>query len=168
MLRRPNTPAQMYATVAAIFLIALGVLSLLIEGLGSWGAVDNVANRPQFLIWAVSGWTSIFWIAMGALALFAAPRLAAARTYALLAAGVFAVFAVWGFIDGNNVMSIFAADTTNNITHAVLAGPALVVGIMPRAAQPPHQAEAGHRADGMHRFSRTPSPQRARESAGSR
>jgi Domain of unknown function (DUF4383) len=168
MLKRPNTPAQWYATVAAMFLLALGVLSLVIEGAGSWGAVDNVANRPQFLIWAVSGWTSIFWIAMGALALFAAPRPAAARTYTLLAAVVFAVFAVWGFIDGNNVMSIFAADTTNNITHAVLAGLALVVGLMPRAALPPQETEAAHRADGMNRFSRTPSPQRARESAGSR
>ena len=105
---------------------------------------------------------------MGALALFAVPRLAAARSYAVLATVVFAVFAVWGFIDGNNVMSIFAADTTNNITHAILAALGLVAWLMPRPAQRPHEAAAAQYGDGTARFSRTHSGQRGRESATSR
>jgi hypothetical protein len=167
LLERPDTPAQWYAAVAGIFLVALGVLSLVIAGV-SFGTVGNVGNLPQFILWAVSGWTTIFWIAMGVLALLAVPRLDAARSYALLAGAVFAVFAVWGFIDGNDVMGIFAAGTTDNITHAVLAGLGFLVALAPRKAQRPHEADAASRANGAGRFSRTEQPARDRQALGQR
>jgi hypothetical protein len=44
----------------------------------------------------VSGWTAVFWIVMGGLGLLAAPRLDLARSYALTAALLFVVVAVWG------------------------------------------------------------------------
>src|SRR5919206_3150829 len=127
---RSAKPTQLYAAVAGVFLLVLGILSLVIEGPG-FGTVGNVSDQPQFLIWATSGWTSIFWIVMGALGLFALTRLGAARTYALAAGVVFAVVAVWGFISGDNAFGILAADTTNNITHAILAALGLLVGLMP-------------------------------------
>lgn len=37
----------------------------------------------------------------------------------LLAGVVFAVLAVWGFIGVNDVAEIIAADTTNNVMHAI-------------------------------------------------
>jgi hypothetical protein len=83
------------------------------------------------------------------------PRLASARSFALFAGVVFAVFAVWGFIDGDNVMSIFAADTTNNITHAILAVLGFAVGLMPSTGPQPHETEAASRANHIGRFSRT-------------
>ena len=46
----------------------------------------------------------------------------------------FAVAAIWGFIDGNDVVGLVVADTTNNITHAILAALGLVTGLMPRSA----------------------------------
>src|SRR5579885_3513811 len=98
LFERPDSPAQAYAVIAGLFLVALGVLSLIIKGV-SFGAVGNVANQPQFLIWAVSGWTTILWIVMGGLGLIAAGRLDSARSYALFAGIVFAVLCVWGFID---------------------------------------------------------------------
>jgi hypothetical protein len=84
----------------------------------------------------------------------------------MFAAVVFGVFAVWGFIDGDNVMSIFAADTTNNITHAILAGLAMVVALMPRAVLRPHEAGGPARVDAGDRFSRTQERERGRQSVG--
>lgn len=138
LLERPDSAAQTYAVVAGLFLVALGVLSLIFESV-SFGSVGSVGDQPQFLIWAVSGWTTIFWIVMGGLGLVAAGRLDSARSYALFAGIVFAVACVWGFIDGNNVVSIIAADTTDNITHGVLAALGLLAGLMPRAAQRPRE-----------------------------
>jgi hypothetical protein len=141
-----DAPAQWYAAVVGVFLLALGILSLIIDT-GGWGGVGNVSDQPQFIIWATSGWTCIFWIVMGALGLFALTRADRARTYALVAGVVFAVVAIWGFIDGNNVFGIFAADTTNNITHAIIAGLGLLIGLMPLSAQRPQKATgAGHPA----------------------
>jgi hypothetical protein len=137
----PDTPAQLYAGAAGLFLVALGILSLIFEG-GNFGSVGRVGDQPEFLIWSVSGWTAIFWIVMGAIGLLCMARLDSARSYAMFAGVVFAVVAVWGFIDGNNVASILAADTTNNITHAVLGALGLLTGMMPRAAQRPSEAHA--------------------------
>jgi hypothetical protein len=73
-------------------------------------------------------------MATGALGLFAASRVGAARMFALTAGVVFAVMAVWRFIDGEAVASIFAVDTTDNISYAAIAGVGLVLGLMPESA----------------------------------
>jgi hypothetical protein len=138
LFERPDTPAQTYSAIAGLFLVALGVLSLIFASV-DFGTVGPIAAQPEFLIWSVSGWTAIFWIAMGCLGLLATPRLSSARTYALLSGIVFAVVAVWGFIDGNDVFELFAADTTNNVTHAVLGALGLTIGLLPSGVQRPDE-----------------------------
>jgi hypothetical protein len=135
---RPDTPAQTFAILAGAFLLALGILSLIFERV-SFDSVGPVGAQPEFLIWSVSGWTTILWIAMGGLGVVMSARLDSARTYALIAALVFGAMAVWGFIDGNDVVELFAADTTNNITHAVIAALGLLVAVLPRGAQRPDE-----------------------------
>jgi hypothetical protein len=148
----PTTPAHWYAAAAGVFLLALGILSLIIEG-PAFGTVRNAGSQPEFIIWATSGWLCIFWIAMGALGLLALARVGAARTYALAAGIVFAVVAIWGFIDGNSTFGIFAAGTVDNITHAVLAALGLLAGLTPYAAPEEQAAVATSRTGG--RFTRT-------------
>ncbi len=134
LFERPDTPAQTYAALVGAFLFALGVLALVLKDV-SFGTVGPVAGQPEFLIWSVSGWTTLFWIAMGAFGVLASVRLDTARSYALFAGVTFAVVALWGFIDGNDVVGLLTADTTNNVTHAVLGGLGLMVGSLPRSAQ---------------------------------
>jgi hypothetical protein len=133
-LEPPDTPAQTYAAIVGLFLLVLGILSLVIESV-SFGTIGSVVAQPQFLIWSVSGWTTILWIVMGALGLLAMARLDAARRYAMFAGVLFAVIAIWGFIDGNNVVGLVAADTTNNITHAIIGGLGLLVAMLPQGMQ---------------------------------
>jgi len=145
MIEPPDTPAQWYALFAGVFLVALGGVSLVVEDVG-FGTVGALSEQPEFLIWAVSGWSTILWMAAGAAGLVAALRLDTASAYALAAGALFAAVAVWGFIDGNDVLGLIAADTTVNVTHAVLGGLGLLTGVLPRSAQrprEPRQTEAG-------------------------
>lgn len=151
-VERPSTPAQAFAAASGTFLVALGVLVLVFSDV-SFGTVDSLAGQPEFLVWTANGWTAVFWIAMGAVGLLSTVRLDAARAYALLAGVVFAVVAVWGFIDGSDVASVLVADTANNVMHAVLAVIALVTGMPPRSAQKPHEpAPRTSRSRGESRF----------------
>jgi hypothetical protein len=148
---RPDSPAQAYALVAGIFLLALGILALIFET-GTFGSVGAAADQPQFLIWRVSGWMTILWILMGGLGVLSAGRLASARIYALAAGAIFAVLAIWGFIDGDHVASIFVAGTVDNITHAVLAVLGLAAWAAPRERQRPVATDAEHdRSARIHR-----------------
>ena len=149
VVERPDTPAQVFAAVTGLLLTALGVLAL-IFGDVSFDSVGALADQPEFLIWTVSGWTTIFWIAMGGLGLLSMARLDTARSYSLLAGVVVAGVAVWGFIDGNDVAEILTAGTTNNVMHAILAGLGLVAGMLPRDAQRP--AEPVTRGERAGRF----------------
>lgn len=127
-LEKPKTPAQMYALIAGAFLTALGVLGLIITGV-EFDSVGDPGSGEEFILWATSGWTTIMWIAFGAAGLATMINADAARNYSLIAGVFFTVIAVWGFIDGNDVASIIIADTTNNVTHAVLGGLGLVIGL---------------------------------------
>jgi hypothetical protein len=131
---RPDTPAQTYAGLTGVFLLGLGILALVFTPAG-FDAVDITADEPEFLVWSVNGWTAVFWIALGALGLLSAPRLASARMYALSAGLLFAAAAMWGFLDGENVAGVLVASTANNLTHAILAALGLLFGMLPLDAQ---------------------------------
>jgi hypothetical protein len=131
---RPDTPAQAYAGAAGLFLVALGVLSLVFTSVG-FDDVGAIADQPDFLIWAVSGWTVVFWIAVGAIGLLAVPSLVTARAFALVAGLLFAVLAIWGFMDGNDISGWLVADSAANFTYAVLSILGLFAAMIPGESQ---------------------------------
>ncbi len=132
-MEAPRTPAQWSATLLGAVLLALGVLALIL-GSTNFGVADRI-NAEEILIWRVSGWETILYIATGALGLVMASRVDSARTYSLVAGIAYAAFAVWGFIDGNDVFGLLAVDTTDNISYAVIGGLGLVAGSLPESAQ---------------------------------
>lgn len=139
----PRTPAQQFAMLAGLGLLALGVLTLVLGG-ANFGTVDQVGGE-EFLIWKTNGWDSVVWITFGTLGLAMASELGAARVYALVSGAVFVTIAVWGFIDGNDAFGLMALDTTDNIFHAAIGGLGLVVGSLPKSI---HTAGAvGHKAN---------------------
>jgi hypothetical protein len=134
LFERPDSPARAYGVAAGLFLLALGVLALVFDRV----SFDPVGRRPpRFLLWDVSGWTTMLWIAMGGLGLI----FAGTRGYPLLAAAVFGVAAVWGFIDGHAVAGLLVAGTANNVTRAALAALGLLVfaGRQPPRAPPENE-----------------------------
>ena len=128
-LEPPDTPAQAFAALSGMFLTALGMLALVLEDVG-FGAP---AGQRELAIWTASGWTAVLWVAMGVLGLLSSVGREPARTYSRVACAVFAVVALWGFVDGGNI----AAGTATNATHAILAGAGLAAGLLPPGAQAP-------------------------------
>jgi hypothetical protein len=122
-------PARAYGTASGLFLLVLGVLSLIVDDV-SLGAVGP--HPPRLLVWSVTGWTTMLWIAMGSLAVAAT----AARRYARFAAAVFGVVAVWGFLDGHAVAGVLSGSPANDVTHAVLAGAGLLCALPHRVSGP--------------------------------
>lgn len=141
----PRSPAQSFALLSGVFLVALGVLSLIFASTSFATVAD--AQVGEFLIWNATGWTAVLWIAVGAVGLLTAARVDAARSYALAAGVVFAIVAVWGFIDGTSVFGLFVANPVNNITHAVLAVLGLAAGMPSERMQ--RKAAPGKAAPGV-------------------
>ena len=75
------------------------------------------------------------WIALGAVGVLSIARVQAARAYALVAGVFFATIAIWGFIDGKEVATLFVANPVNNITHAVIACLGLALGLPSKTMQ---------------------------------
>lgn len=132
-LETPRTPAQSYAVIASLFLLALGVLSLIFAS-HTFATVGGT-TPGDFLIWNTTGWTALMWIVLGVAGLVAMARVDMARAFALAGGLFFAVIAIWGFIDGSEVFTLFVANPVNNITHAVLGGLGLMVGLPSESTQ---------------------------------
>ncbi len=128
-MQAPRTPSQLFALLIGGVLVAFGVVALAL-GHTDFGTGSSLGG-DEFILWMANGWDTIVWIAIGALGVIAAGRVEAARTYAAAAGAFFAVAAVWGFIDGNDVFGLMAVDTTDNISHAVLAGLGLASAMAP-------------------------------------
>jgi|SRR4051794_25660592 hypothetical protein len=143
-MEAPKTPVQWYATVVGGVMLALGVLAL-VTGSTGFGTVGSGSGQ-DFLIWRVNGWDAVLYIVTGAAGLFAASRIDSARTFALVAGAVYAVMAVWGFIDGGSVFGLFAVDTTDNITNAIVAALGLGLALPSESVQ--REAGYGGRHEG--------------------
>jgi Domain of unknown function (DUF4383) len=127
-----RTPAQWFALLAGAFLIALGVLTLVLNGL-DFGATSS---PEEFLLWKASGWNTVLWMAIGAAGVLASMRVDASRGFGLVAAAVFGILALWGFVDGGvETMGVFAIGTAGNITHAIIAALGFAVATAPEPAR---------------------------------
>ncbi|HEV2772114.1 MAG TPA: hypothetical protein VGV57_04715, partial [Thermoleophilaceae bacterium] len=71
-MEAPRTPAQWFATLIGVVLLAFGVVALVL-GSTNFGVADRI-NAEQLLLWRVSGWETILYMATGALGLIMASR----------------------------------------------------------------------------------------------
>ena len=128
---RPRTPAQQYSLLAGAFLLALGVLSLVIAQPGFGTATQTPGHT--FLIWNANGWDCIAWLVFGGLGLAMAVKASTARLYSVISGVFFAVVAIWGFINGYYAFNLMSLGIVDNITHAVIGGLGLLVAALPKS-----------------------------------
>jgi len=113
--------------VTGLVLIAVGVLGFFFGGSGF--SVGPAVSGQPFIIFEVNGWHNIVHLASGALLLLVAAKPATAITGALVFGVVYVVVTLWGFIDGNDILSIVPVNTADNFLHLALAVVALLVGL---------------------------------------
>ena len=141
-----RSPAQLYALVFGIVLVAAGILGFFYEASFAVGD-DTLVERSAVLgILDVNGWHNLVHILSGVVGLAVAGSYAGARTYALAFGAIYVVVAIVGFIygDGDSIFKLIPVNTEDNILHALIGVAGLGAGFAtPAEPAPTTAATAG-------------------------
>ncbi len=133
-----RTPAQTYSLVFGATLLAVGVLGFIANS--SFGSGGDVQGS-DFIIFEVNGWHNLVHIASGLLGLALWRSAAGGRMFALGFGAVYAIVTLWGFVDGNDVLSLIPVDTADNLLHLAISSLGLAAGLVSSSA-PAHPARS--------------------------
>jgi hypothetical protein len=131
---RDRTPAQLYALLFGIVLLAVGILGFIADS--SFGTGSNV-DGSDFIVFEVNGWHNIVHILSGLLGLALARRRDTARAYALGFGATYLVVTIWGFITGDQVLWLLPVDAADNVLHLLIAAAGLAAGLASRGEPAP-------------------------------
>jgi hypothetical protein len=155
------------AGLVGMALLAFGILAL-IFGDNSFTAdpVSGTATGQTWLGPEVNGWSSLLFIAAGALLLFGAPLHWGAKSMSLLVGLALGAASVIALVDGDDVFGIFAANGWTKLAWGAAATLLLVLALLPRVgggrrAGEDQHAEAGGAVE-PGRFERERAGDRAR------
>lgn len=134
-----RSPAQLYALVFGVVLVAAGILGFFYNASFATGD-DTLTDRDAVLgILDVNGWHNVVHIATGLLLLAVAGSYAKARTYALGLGGVYILVAVIGFIygDGDSIFRLIPVNTEDNVFHLLIGIAGIGAGVATTEAPAP-------------------------------
>ena len=129
-----RTPAQLYALLFGITLLAVGILGFVADS--SFDTGSNVQGS-DFIIFEVNGWHNLVHIASGIAGIALSRRADSARLFALGFGAVYLVITIWGFADGNDVLALIPVDAADNVLHLAIAALGIGAGL---ASSPTHRA----------------------------
>ena len=122
--------------IIGVVLLAGGILGLLM------GSTDFTQNAPNgdvsggtFFGIEGNGWTWLLFGGSGLILLLSAPMHWSAKTMAMLVGLVMAAAAIIAFVDGSDVLGIFAANGMTMLAFAAAAAACLIVAMLPRVGR---------------------------------
>lgn len=130
----PASPARLYAALAGLFLVALGVAGFFYGStFGAPGEIDHCLG-----VLRVNGWLNVLHAALGGLGLLAAST-GGGRRYSQLAGLLFTALAVWGWAlgPGESILGFLPAAGGDEALHLVLG----LLGLGAAAATPKRALE---------------------------
>jgi len=119
-----KSPAEWYCVVAGAALLVAGIWGFFLGDLG-WNSGTSLQGPEVWGLFEINGWHTVVHVASGLVLLAAAAKLDTARFIALAFGVVYAVVAVLGFADGNDVANVLPVNTADNLLHTGLAGAGL-------------------------------------------
>ena len=125
-----RTPAQWYCVLAGLSLLLAGVLGFISDA--SFNTGDGVQG-DSFIGFEVNAIHNLVHIASGLVLLAASPKRASARAVALGFGVVYALVAIIGIIDGEDVLGLIPINAADNVLHVALAALGVISGLMSRA-----------------------------------
>jgi hypothetical protein len=116
-----RSPAQLFALVIGVTLVAAGILGFFYNA--SFGTGDGTERDALLGILDVNAWHNLVHLASGVIALAVAGSYAGARIFALAFGAVYLVVTALGFIagDGEEILNIIPVNTEDSILHALFA-----------------------------------------------
>jgi len=119
--------------IIGMVLLAYGVTALVFGGRSfTANPLDGTVNGKTWLGLEVNGWSDLLFIGSGALLLFGAPLHWGAKTLSLLVGLALAAAAAISFVDGDDVLGIFAANGTTTLVWAIAGAVLIVLALLPR------------------------------------
>ena len=119
--------------IIGLLLLAYGVTALIFGGHSfTTHPVDGTVNGKTWLGLEVNAWSSLLFIAAGALLLFGSPLHWAAKSMSLIVGLVLGAASVISLVDGEDVFGIFAANGLTKLVWGVAAAVLIVLSLLPR------------------------------------
>jgi hypothetical protein len=122
---RDRTLAQWYALVVGLVLVAAGIFGFIADSSFDTGA--NVSG-DKLLGLEVNGWHNIVHLLTGGLLLSGWRRRDTAKMVCLVFGVAYAAVALYGLVDGNDIIHLLPINGADNGLHIALAALALVFG----------------------------------------
>ena len=115
-----RSPAQAYALVIGLTLVAAGILGFFYNA--SFGTGDGTERDALLGILDVNGWHNVFHILSGVVGLMVAGSYGASRGYALGFGGLYLVVCLLGFLAGNGdeLFNLIPVNSADNVFHLLL------------------------------------------------
>jgi hypothetical protein len=135
-----RSPAQIYALVFGVVLVAAGVLGFFYEASFSTG--DDAKADKVLDILAVNGWHNVVHVATGALGLAVAGSYANARLYALGLGAVYIALGIIGLLMDNPdlLLDIVPLNDEDNVLHLLIGVSGIGAGLATPATPAPSTA----------------------------
>jgi Domain of unknown function (DUF4383) len=135
-----RSPAQVYALVFGVVLVAAGILGFFYNA--DFGTGDGTDRDAVLGILDVNAWHNLVHIATGALGLAVAASYGGARGYALGLGALYTLIAILGFVagDGDEIFNLIPVNTEDNVLHALIAVAGIGAGLATPAEPAPTTA----------------------------
>ena len=138
------SPARLYCTLVGAVLVIVGIIGFFYSAGFDTGTAGVAADTHEvFGILGVNGWHNLVHIALGVLALAVSGSQSGARAYCLGIGLVYVVLALWGFIDGDNILiGLIPVNNEDNFLHLILGLTGLAAGSATPATAKPRASTA--------------------------
>jgi Domain of unknown function (DUF4383) len=135
-----RSPAQVYAVVIGLTLVAAGILGFFYNA--SFTTGSGIERDAVLGILDVNGWHNVVLIATGVLGLAVAGSYDGSRVYAVAFGVIYFVVALAGFIagDGGEILSLIPVNTEGNFFHLLIGIAGLGAGLATPSTTAPSTA----------------------------
>jgi hypothetical protein len=140
---RAKTPAQWYCLIAGLVLAVAGVFGFFADAGFQTG--DDVQGG-SLVGFEVNGIHNLVHLLSGALLLFASRTRSTAKAVAIAFGATYAVVAIIGIIDSEDVLGLIPINSADNVLHVFLALIGLVLGLVSRESDRRHSRTTLDRA----------------------
>jgi hypothetical protein len=147
-------------------LLAYGITGLIFGGHGfAAHPMSGTVNGKPWLGLEVNGWSSLLFIAAGALLLFGSPLHWGAKSMSLIVGLALGAASVIALVDGNDVFGMFAANGPTKLAWGAAAVVLLVIARLPRVGGGARDEQQRRPADTPPRDRRITNPSHERDGA---
>ena len=131
-----RSPAQVYALVIGLALVAAGIAGFFYSASFSTG--DGTERDAVLGILDVNGWHNLVHIATGAIGLLVVASYGGARGYALGLGAVYLLVAALGFVagDGDEIFNLIPVNTEDNFLHLLIGIAGVGAGLATPTREP--------------------------------